>query len=151
MTNIDTAGLIPMFFYGSLRPNPDDSWGMTGDEPIIRNAYISGRLWFVSGGWGYPVAKLDRLGRIIGDIVFYEPNSALYHRICDVETGAGYEMREVEATYISTEEEIDNFIATGEFQRITVNAWHWNGDVRKRTPVPDNDWLRASNRSRADR
>lgn len=148
MTKIDTAGLVPMFFYGTLRPNPGPSWGMTGDEPVIKDAYIDGKLWFVSLDGSYPVAKLDRSGRVQGDIVFYEPSSPMYQRVCDVESGAGYEMREVDATYIEGDEDIDDFIEGGRFPSMKVNAWHYLRSVEALRPVPGNNWLRAVNGER---
>jgi gamma-glutamylcyclotransferase (GGCT)/AIG2-like uncharacterized protein YtfP len=143
-------GLIPMFVYGTLRPRRKglSSWGMTGDEPVISNAYITGGLWFVSGYGSYPVAKLDVAGRIQGDIIFYEEDSWAYQRINDVEVGAGYELREVTANFVESEDDINEFIATGEFQSITVNAWHWLYEVDDRVAVPGNNWLRAVSEER---
>jgi gamma-glutamylcyclotransferase (GGCT)/AIG2-like uncharacterized protein YtfP len=138
-----------MFYYGTLRPNRGrPSWGMSGDEPVIHNAYIAGRLWYVNIDGSYPVAKLDRPGRIQGDIVGYEPDSAFYHHVCDVESGAGYEMRDVEAQFIDGQEGADHFIETGLFQKMNVMTWHFAHSVKGKLEVPGNNWLRAQNRER---
>lgn len=129
--------LVPMFVYGTLRPNTirsrdgsESSWGWNGTDKVIRNVTINGNLWYISGEGSFPVAKLDTDGTIIGDVIMYDRTSGLYHHVCDVEYGAGYDMIEVEAT-----------LSDGSTQM--VMAWHWEGNVSKRRPVPGNDWVRA--------
>lgn len=122
---------IPMFVYGTLRPHGrgSQSWGYT-DEPINRHATISGKMWFSYGDHGYPVVKVDQEGTIVGDIIYYDPTSAIYHHVCDVETGAGYKIVEAKATCLDGSEE-------------TVMVWHYKRDTRRLTPIPSGDWLAA--------
>lgn len=86
---------IPMVAYGTLRPNPEIGWnrdrGRGGEcrEPVL-NVRISGRIY----DHGFPVAKLDEEGQIVGDVLFYE--NEIPEWIVRMEEGAGYELRPVE-------------------------------------------------------
>lgn len=122
-----TDRLIACFVYGTLRPRAWNDRG--GYENIRRECTVEGKVYWVSGRSGYPVAKLDESGRISGDVLWFPKNSGEWHSIVRMEEGAGYELWDVTALASNGDE-------------IPAVAWHYRGVPRGKL-IPDGDWLKA--------
>lgn len=111
------------FVYGSLRPGEYNYDRVGGSSHDPQPGTISGRLY--DTGWGYPQAKLDEEGTIIGDVVYFGNDN--WKHIVSMEEGAGYEMHEVTVTF-----------ADG--STATHAAWHYKG-IPHGNAVESGDWL----------
>lgn len=122
--------MINAFVYGTLRVGEHNYGWASGDviDEIV-NVTTTGGIYFVSSDGGYPVAKLDEPGTIIGDVLVYPEDSRDWSLICQMEEGAGYELREIEVTLVNG-------------LTMPAVAWHY-----KREPwgsrIEDGDWSRA--------
>lgn len=63
---------------------------------VTKDCTTEGRVYFVSGSQGYPVAKFDEEGRITGDILWCDPSHPDYEATVNMETHAGYVLQEIE-------------------------------------------------------
>lgn len=127
---VDEANLIPMFVYGTLRPDWYNNRLLEWDtEKVERGATISGRMYWAFSEGSYPVVNVEQEGTITGDIVYVWEDSTGFNWACRMEIGAGYEPREVTATLPDGTEE-------------QVLVWHY-----PRTPrgdhIPGGDWDKA--------
>jgi gamma-glutamylcyclotransferase (GGCT)/AIG2-like uncharacterized protein YtfP len=123
---------VAMFVYGTLRPG---QWNHSGDgevRPPMEGCTIEGRIYFVWDNSGYPVAKLDEEGRIIGDVLFLDDESSEYESIVRMERGAGYEPRDV-AVRIEDED--------GTVREFGAVAWHYIDKPRGEL-IRSGDWHR---------
>jgi gamma-glutamylcyclotransferase (GGCT)/AIG2-like uncharacterized protein YtfP len=122
--------MIYAFVYGTLRIG-EYNYRWASDDVVeeIPNVVTSGGLYFVSERGGYPVAKLDEAGIIKGDLLVYPDDSLDWQRIHDMESGAGYELREIPV--------LDN---DGGIH--SAVAWHFLHEPRG-AKIEDGDWARA--------
>lgn len=101
------------FVYGTLRV---DGWNFgiadSGCVAFVENCTARGRVYFVSRDRGYPVAKFDEEGTIVGDLLVLDRESRSYRHIALMEEGAGYELRKISVT-----------LPDG--QEIEAEAWHF--------------------------
>lgn len=96
-TRREAEETVPMAVYGTLRLGEwNFEWCQRGVLYVVENVTFPGRIYFVSGKHGYPVAKLDEPGRIKGDILFFEKEHRELHAVWDMESGAGYEPRMID-------------------------------------------------------
>jgi gamma-glutamylcyclotransferase (GGCT)/AIG2-like uncharacterized protein YtfP len=130
-----TDRLIACFVYGTLRPTAWNDRG--GFVRIVDDCTIEGKIYWVSGDGGYPVAKLDLSGRILGDVLWFPKESPVWKSIDRMERGAGYDLWDVVATDPEGEE-------------IKCSAWHYMGTPRGKL-IPSGDWLTAHDSLWADR
>lgn len=121
------AGLIGMFVYGTLRPGAYNAW--YNAARVDRNCVAQGRIYFVQGSYGYPVAKFDEEGEIVGDVLWLDPEGDDYFSICQMEQGAGYEIR--------------NILVQKGSVVTRVQAWHYIGNPRGKL-IESGDWLKAA-------
>lgn len=92
----DDDELVPVFVYGTLRYGEGNySWCQDAVRYVLRNCATEGRIYWVYGTQGYPVAKLDEDGKIKGDILWFEKDHPDYRDVVRMELGAGYEIRNV--------------------------------------------------------
>lgn len=84
------------FVYGTLRPG-DYNHERVGGSTDARRATASGRLYCVFPSGGYPGAKFQEEGTIVGDVVYF--GHKRWPFIMDMETGAGYSLVEIPVTY----------------------------------------------------
>jgi gamma-glutamylcyclotransferase (GGCT)/AIG2-like uncharacterized protein YtfP len=114
------------FVYGSLRPG-DYNHERVGGSTDARPATTKGQLY--DSGHGYPLAKLDEEGTIVGDVVYFGPEA--WKDIVDMEEGAGYVMQEVTVTF------------TDDDSSATIPAWHYERDIEPdwQDPVSSGDWF----------
>lgn len=128
-----TPGLLPCFVYGTLRSGQGNyHWCQAAVRRETLNVRANGRLYFVSGHTGYPVAKLDENGIILGDVLWFDPVHPDFDAVVQMETGAGYECRDIE-------------VLTEESERIDCMAFHYIWTPRGEL-IPDGDWIRAVGR-----
>ncbi len=120
--------LIPMFVYGTLRPGRYNAWYSA--ERIDRNCTTNGQIFFVSELGGFPVAKLDAEGTIIGDVIWLEEGGEDHVSIDRMERGAGYEMRSIQ-------------VCTPEGRTFEAYAWHYKYEPMGPL-IEDGDWVKAS-------
>jgi len=119
---------VAMFVYGTLRPGHGNyRWAARGvdESRTVRDVRIGGDLYFVHGSGGYPVAKLDGEGEIVGDVVFFYEDSPEYHDVYRMEDGAGYDLIQV------VPEDWDS--------DVPVYAWHYRGEPRGKQ-IRSGDW-----------
>jgi gamma-glutamylcyclotransferase (GGCT)/AIG2-like uncharacterized protein YtfP len=88
--------LIPVFVYGTLRVG-QYNFGVVRKavRDIAENCIASGSIYFYGGRRGYPIAKFDEVGDILGDVLWCDPSHPGYDRMMRMELGAGYESREI--------------------------------------------------------
>jgi gamma-glutamylcyclotransferase (GGCT)/AIG2-like uncharacterized protein YtfP len=123
--------VIKAFVYGTLRVGEYNYKWTSGDiVDEILNVTTTGGIYFVSPHGGYPVAKLDEPGTIIGDILVYPEDSHDWDRIYSMESGAGYVLCPIVVT-------------TQDGEKIQAVAWHYKG-VPMGPKIPDGDWARAA-------
>lgn len=130
---------VPMFFYGTLRKGGgNDARFSSGVTKVKKNAQAPGVLYF-PGFVGYPGARFDEEGTMIGDLFWYEPDSRDLLGIFRMEIGAGYTAEVIKVTYERKTERP---------RRKTIEAISFQyerfGFVTGRdrwTPVPGNDWF----------
>lgn len=128
--------LVPVFVYGTLRIGEGNwLWARSAVRHEVSDVRASGRLYFVSGQWGFPVAKLDEAGIIVGDVLWFDPAHPAYDDVMEMEIGAGYECREIEVT------------TSDDSERIDCIAFHYQGLPRGEL-IKDGDWKAANERSR---
>lgn len=97
-TRLEAEGTLPMAVYGTLRFGQSNfSWAQEGVLFIVRNVVFPGRLYYVHGRQGFPVAKLDEPGLIHGDILFFDREHPETQAVWDMESGAGYSIKGIEA------------------------------------------------------
>lgn len=123
--------MIKAFVYGTLRIgqyNYEWSSGDVVDE--IANVTTTGDLYFVDPyGRGYPVAKLDGSGTIIGDVLVYPDDSDDWAKVYYMESHAGYELREI--------------VVDTPAGPLGAVAWHYvHRPVGPK--IEDGDWCRAA-------
>lgn len=89
--------LIPVFVYGTLRVG-QYNFGVVRKavRNIAENCKANGSIYFFGGRRGYPIAKFDEDGEILGDVLWCDPSHPGYDRMMQMELGAGYESREIE-------------------------------------------------------
>lgn len=122
--------LVPVFVYGTLREGQGNwQWAKEAVRHSDLNVRTSGRIYFCSGRTGFPVAKLDEAGSIVGDVLWFDPDHPTFDDVVQMEVGAGYECRDIE-------------VITSESETIECMAFHYawrpRGDL-----IPDGDWVRA--------
>lgn len=120
------ADLTPCFFYGTLRVGAYNA--RYDAKRIDRNCIAQGRIYFVQDSHGYPVAKFDEEGEIVGDVVWLDPEGDDYFSICQMEKNAGYEIRNI-------------LVQKGPVVT-RVQAWHYIGKPRGKL-IESGDWLKA--------
>lgn len=88
--------LVPVFVYGTLRVGQGNfRWACEAVRSYIRDCTAEGRIYFVHDRWGYPVAKLDETGTILGDVLWMDNRHPTYDEVYRMEISAGYEIRTV--------------------------------------------------------
>lgn len=122
------SDLIGIFVYGTLRPGSYNHW--YEEEGVDPNCTARGRLYFVHGHSGFPVADFDEEGVIVGDVIWLRDDSQDFQDICNMELGAGYTLRDIEVT-------------DAEGSTYTAYAWHYPQKLRGKR-IPDGDWLKAT-------
>lgn len=124
LTTILRAGDLATFAYGTIRPNEwNDHWSHS--RPPRLDGRVKGRIYYVNQSGGYPVAKLDEEGLIVGDVIYPTPDS--FGAIWRMEEGAGYRIRRVPV-----------FTPKG-VPFMEAWCWHyvWNPMGRE---IPSGDW-----------
>lgn len=90
--------LVPIFVYGTLRMGYDNyQWASNAVKFAVPDCITNGRIYFLDRTRGYPVAKFDEEGQIVGDVLFFDPTHTEYKVVVRMEEGAGYLMREIVA------------------------------------------------------
>ncbi len=120
--------LTPVFVYGTLRIG---EWNYRWAQPAIRSeladCVAEGSIYFVMPDGGYPVAKLDEAGEIIGDVLWFDTSHPEYHSVVEMEIGAGYTMREIT-------------VLTPDDEKLVVVSFHFihtpRGDL-----IASGDWV----------
>lgn len=121
--------LIPVFVYGTLRVgHGNHSWAIEAVRHYVTDVTAEGAIYFVGPYGGYPVAKFDEPGTILGDILWMDAGHPTYREVVRMEIGAGYELRTVA---VSTDE--------GE---VKCQAFHY---IRRPggPQIPSGDWSTA--------
>lgn len=127
--NPDAEDAVPVFVYGTLRYGEGNyQWCSDAVVAVLRDCHTDGRIYWVSGRSGYPVAKLDEEGEIIGDILWFDPSHRAYHDVVAMEIGAGYEVRKVSVR-----------CQGGELRE--ASAFHYVRAPRGHL-IPSGDWVR---------
>lgn len=122
--------MIYAFVYGTLRVGEYNYQWASGDVvDEILDVTTKGDIYFVSEDGGYPVAKLDGDGNIIGDVLVYPEHSLDWKRIYDMESGAGYVLRDIQ-------------VALGNGKMLDAVAWDFLYQPRG-PKIPHGDWARA--------
>lgn len=125
---------VPVFVYGTLRDGGRLHSGYSeGIVKIRHEATTSGMIYF-PGHFGFPGARFDHEGTIIGDLLWYPLEARSLVRVIGMELSAGYSLVVVQATYRR---------ATGRPHNKTVSALafqHNRFDAKRFQPVPANDW-----------
>lgn len=124
------SDLIPVFVYGTLRVGHGNfTWAADAVVYVLPDCTAEGRIYFVHHGGGYPVAKFDEVGTILGDILWFDPKHPEYESVVSMEIGAGYELRQVSVT-------------TPEGDTMDCQTFHYRhkpGGPR----IEDGDWAKA--------
>lgn len=95
-----TKDLVPVFVYGTLRLGHNNfSWAQDAVVYALTDCTAEGTIYFVSPGGGYPVAKFDEVGTIIGDVLWFDPKHPEYNAVVQMEINAGYELRSITITH----------------------------------------------------
>lgn len=127
MTSNETKP-FPLFVYGTLRTGqPLEDW-LTDVTIGVKPASINGRLYPCYNG-KYPVAKLDEVGLIHGEVRYCRMEQALFDCI-HMEKQAGYQMKTVKLhddQGYQLEEE--------------VAAFHYPYRVPTAHPIRSGDWV----------
>ena len=143
MTRTDTPEggedeLVPVFVYGTLRFGEGNyAWCQNAVRYVLRDCRANGRIYFVFRQRGFPVAKLDEDGEIVGDILWFDPTHPDYEAVVRMELNAGYEMVSITVRCEGGEHR-DAF------------GFHYTGKPEG-CLIPDGDWVAASNRGRITR
>lgn len=88
--------LVAVFVYGTLRYGEGNySWCQEAVRYVLRDCKVDGRIYWVYDTQGYPVAKLDEDGKIVGDILWFERDHPIYRNVVSMEIRAGYEIRNI--------------------------------------------------------
>lgn len=123
--------LVPVFVYGTLRV---DQYNYDWCKRAVRHSVIDckakGNLYWVHDKSGYPVAKFDEDGEIIGDVLYFDPTSKTYDDVVSMELGAGYEVREIE-------------VRTPEGETLECIAFHYVDRPRGEW-IKSGDWVSES-------
>lgn len=135
MADRNSDKLVACFVYGTLRPS---QWNDRGGFVDIENdCAVEGKIYFVSGSGGYPVAKLDRSGTIWGDVLWFPKDSQEWKSIDRMERGAGYDLWDVVATAPDGDE-------------INCSAWHYLWEPNGKL-IKSGDWRKAHQSQYSDR
>lgn len=96
-SRLEAESALPMAVYGTLRYGQSNfAWAQDAVLWCVRNVTFAGRLYYVRGRQGFPVAKLDEPGLIQGDILFFDRDHIETQAVWDMESGAGYDARLIE-------------------------------------------------------
>lgn len=126
------GNLIPVFVYGTLRVGQGNfRWAQEAVRHVLLNCTTKGRIYFVHGRRGFPVAKLDEEGTILGDVLWFDPQHPDFDGVVSMELGAGYEMKDVTVT---TE---DGELEACAFHYIWDDMGEW---------IRSGDWVSEANR-----
>lgn len=90
--------LFPVFVYGTLRVDEYNyEWCSGCVSSHVLNVTAPGRLYWVRENRGYPVAKFNPNSEntIKGDILYCDSAHPLFRAMCDMEIGAGYEIKAI--------------------------------------------------------
>lgn len=124
---------IPLFVYGTLRDGGRLHYGYAeGIRKIRHEAQANGVLYF-PGHRGFPGARFDEDGTMIGDLLWYPIEAETFHSVIRMELGAGYSLVAVQATYNRP---------TGRPHRKVIEALAFQHDHSgpHYERVPGNDW-----------
>jgi len=88
---------LPLLAYGTLRVGEGNySWAKEAVLDEIPNVQAVGSLYHVRPYMrAYPVAKFDRPGVIIGDLLIMHADHPVTDSVIRMEEGAGYELRKI--------------------------------------------------------
>lgn len=90
------SDLVPVFVYGTLRVGHGNfSWASDAVVYALIDCTAEGRIYFVTQDRGYPVAKFDETGTILGDVLWFDPKHPDYESVVQMEVNAGYELRPI--------------------------------------------------------
>lgn len=123
-------GLVAVFVYGTLRVGMNNfMWAQACVRDTVEDCVAQGGLYFVRGGFGYPVAKFNEGGRIVGDVLYCDPDHEEFSAMVEMELRAGYQYREIE-------------VVSPEGETLECVAFHY---VRQPAgdKIPDGDWKKA--------
>jgi gamma-glutamylcyclotransferase (GGCT)/AIG2-like uncharacterized protein YtfP len=117
---------IPIFVYGTLRVGHSNyGWCSHAVKRYLTGATASGRIYFVRDDIGYPVAKFDEKGIIVGDILWFDPKIRETETVIDMERRAGYSMNPIKAAHEGVYYECFGFHYQGDDfgKRIVSGDW----------------------------
>lgn len=137
---------VPMFFYGTLRVGDYNHRHFDqGVTKVKKEAQAKGVLYF-PGHVGYPGARFDEEGTMIGDLLWYPVDSMSLVGIFRMEIGAGYTAQVIDATYArKTERPRRKTIKAISFQ-YEESRYGYRSGRADWVPVPGNDWFCAAAR-----
>lgn len=122
--------LVPIFVYGTLRVGQGNyTWAKQCVRHEIIECVAQGRIYFVGPYGGFPVARFDQGGRIVGDVLYCDPAERTYDEMVQMELGAGYESREIE-------------VVTPDGDTLECLAFHYLYEPRG-SWIPSGDWVNA--------
>lgn len=122
----------PILVYGTLRPGHNNfRWAQACVQGITENVTTPGKLYWVEGEHGYPVAKFDVYATefIHGDILHCDENDEAFRDMVRMEVGAGYELRTVACV-------------TADGKKTGAYGFHYLGTPRGRQ-IEGGDWSAA--------
>lgn len=132
----ETMTVVPMFTYGSLRPNANGaSWLL--DEASIAGpwpATAEGELYYHECR-AYPVMTCDGNGLVIGNMYLVDENSREWQWIVNMELDAGYQMRWHEVVARQSD---------GEWATTKAVVFDWPHGTDGLDRVPGDDWMDAT-------
>lgn len=122
----DADDLLRVFVYGTLRVGHGNfEWAADAVKYALIDARTAGRVYFVHGRGGYPVAKFDEDGTIVGDVLWFDPRHPMFSEVVRMEIGAGYSCREV----IASHDEYPDVECMGfHYERTPGGAWIPSGN-----------------------
>lgn len=92
----DADDLVRVFVYGTLRVGHGNfQWCSDAVRYALIDARTDGRIYFVNGTRGYPVAKFDEEGTILGDVLWFDPDHPDFADVVRMEIGAGYTCQDI--------------------------------------------------------